>query len=181
MILLNQQKVPGHGVKVRASFRLEDKDLSGTSSATDTAEGGIKPQSLSVSLSIKYTDDSDLTRLLAMARAIDTQTGKRQVYKITNGTAQAGNIRKVKFTENFSYVENATLRMWDVSFTLRECESVPEKIEQRQAQPAATEQSAEGDTITSDEPAPDTITAVANAAGGSVQEMMKRFEATLGR
>lgn len=184
MIMLNGQKVPGHDVKVRANFRLEDKDLSGMSSATDTAEGGIKPQTLSVSLIIKFDDKADLTRLIAMARAID-EAGKRMVYDIYNESANAGNIRKVRFTENFNYTEADSQRKWNVSFTLRECESVPEKIEQRQEQPAATEQTAEGDTVGStatEGQTTETLSAPAPAAEmhGTVWQMMKKFDAILG-
>ena len=156
MITLNGERLPGFNMTIRANFRLEDKDLSGQSSASDTAEAGIKPQVLSVSMQIRMKDAGDLSRLIAMARAQD-DTGKRTVYDIVNPTAAAGNIRQVKFSENFSYVENDTTRAWQVNFTLREFQSVPEKIEQRQEQPTATEQTAEGETITSTEPEEETV------------------------
>ena len=145
MIELNGSRVPGHDIKVRGNFRIEEKDLSGQSSATDTAEEGIKRQVLSVTLVIRFEDGKDLTRLIALARAVD-ENGQRVVYDIVNETAKAANIHQVKFSDNFTYSENDT-QSWQVSFSLREFLSVPEKVEARQEQPAAEEQSAEGDTV----------------------------------
>ena len=150
MIELNGTRVPGHKMMVRGNFRIEEKDLSGQSSASDTAEEGIKPQTLSVSLVIRFDDQEDLTRLIGLARAVN-EAGQRVVYDIENDTARAGNIRQVKFSENFTYSENDTERSWQVNFTLRESLSIPEKIEARQEQPAAQEQTTEGETVASAE------------------------------
>lgn len=157
MIELNGTRVPGHDIRVRGNFRIEDKDLSGQSSASDTAEEGIKPQTLSVSLTIRFEDETDLTRLIAMARAVD-ENGERVIYDINNHTARAAKIRQVKFSENFTYQDNGNLRRWQVSFTLREHLSVPEKVEARQTQAAAEEQTAEGEVVAdaNTAPAPET-------------------------
>lgn len=145
MMALNGVRVPGHNMTVRANFRLDEKELSGQSSATDTAETGIKPQTLSVSLTLGHQEVKDLSILIALARAVD-DSGQRTLYTITNLTAKAGNIRKVRFTDNFTWAENDGTKSWQVNFTLKEHQSVPEKIEQRQETPAVMEPSAESET-----------------------------------
>ena len=154
MIELNGTRVPGHDMRVRGNFRIEEKDLSGQSSASDTAEEGIKPQTLSVSLTIRFDDETDLNKLIALARAVD-ENGQRVIYDINNRTARAANIRQVKFSENFTYQDNDNQRSWQVNFTLREFLSVPEKVEARQEPTVAQEQTTEGETVATPEPTPE--------------------------
>ena len=135
MITLNNIRVPGTGMLVRAQFKLAAEDLGGQSSASDQAETGISPQTLSVSLTIPLVEHDDMNTLIQLARATE-ENGQRRIYDIVNCTAAAGNIRQVRFSDNFSYAEDGSLRIWRVSFSLREYLSVPEKVEHRQKQPA---------------------------------------------
>lgn len=142
MMLLNGAALPIKQMSIRAGFRIEEKDLSGSGSSTATAEAGIKPQTLTVSGIIDQKRPGDLARLAALARAKDT-AGAMVQYAITNATAQALQIRKVRFCDNFTVTEGSTQRLWQVSFTLKEIESVPEKVEARGPVAAASEAGAD--------------------------------------
>ena len=48
--------------------------------------------------------------------------------------------------DNFSVSEVNGQKAWQVNFTLAEYQSIPEKTEQRQPQPASKDQSGEGET-----------------------------------
>ncbi|MET4706738.1 hypothetical protein [Endozoicomonas lisbonensis] len=155
MIELNGVRVPGHNMTIRGTLRLEDKDLSGQTSASETAEEGIKPQVLAVSLIINMDAPEELDTLIGMARAVD-DLGDRLIYDIVNTTANSARITRIKFTENLVYSENETQRFWQVNFTLRECQTVPEKIEERQEQPLAQEQTTQGNTVADASETPET-------------------------
>lgn len=130
MITLNGQTVPGFGVKVSASMHLAGEDLSGNSSSTAQAETGDKAKELNISLSIRYSDAKELTRLVGLAEAKGS-TDERVRYNIVNRTAQALGIRQVQFQGDVSVREDDSLFMWSVTFKLVEYQSVPEKKEQR--------------------------------------------------
>ena len=107
---------------------------------------------LSVTLEIPYKQASDLARVISTARSTD-ESGKMTVYRIVNNTAETCKIREVTFSDNFNATEHDTLNLWQVSFTLAEHKTVPEKTEQRQPQPTATEQTS-GSAVTSTQPTP---------------------------
>ena len=152
MLTLNGTKIPGHSLKVRANCHIESKELSGQSSASDRSEEGIKPMTLTVNLEISYKHSDDLTRLLSLARATGSN-GRMIVYRIVNTISEACKIREVTFTDNFTVTEHATLNVWQISFTLAEHRTVPEKTEQRQPQPTAVEQDA-GENVATTQPPP---------------------------
>ncbi len=152
MLTLNNTKIPGHKQKIRANFRIETKELSGMSSASDRSEEGIKPMTLTVTLEIPYKKQEDLTRLIALARSVD-DNGSMTIYQIVNPIAEACKIREVTFTDNFNASDHDQLKLWQVSFTLAEHRTVAEKNEQRQPQPAAVEQDA-GNEVASTLPPP---------------------------
>ncbi len=152
MLTLNEIRIPGHNLKVRSNFRIESKELSGMSSASDRSEEGIKPMTLTVTLEIPYKKQDDLTRLITLARSVD-DNGSMTIYRIVNAIAEACKIREVTFTDNFNVAEHDQLNLWQVSFTLAEHRTVAEKNEQRQPQPAAVEQDA-GNEVASTLPPP---------------------------
>lgn len=152
MLTLSNIRIPGHNLKVRANFRIETKELSGQSSASDRSEEGIKPMTLTVTLEIHYKKPDDLTRLISIARSVD-DNGNMTVYQIVNPIAEACKIREVTFTDNFNVAEHDNLKLWQVSFTLAEHRTVAEKSEQRQPQPTAVEQDA-GNNVASTLPPP---------------------------
>ncbi len=151
MLTLNNTRINGHNLTVRANFRIDSKELSGQGSATDRSEEGFKPMTLAVSLIIPYDQPNDLGRLMELARSTDSK-GKQTVYNIVNNTAKTCKIRQVTFTENLTAGEDEGLRQWQVNFTLVEYRSVSEKTEQRRAKPAANAQVADSRTTTSTVP-----------------------------
>lgn len=151
MLMLNNTRINGHNLTVRANFRIDSKELSGQSSATDRSEQGFKPMTLAVSLTIPYDKPGNLTRLVELSRATGSD-GKQTVYNIVNNTAKTCKIRQVTFTDNFTAGQDGTLRQWQVNFTLVEYNSVPEKTEQRQEKPAAIAQAADTDSTASTMP-----------------------------
>ncbi len=145
MLTLNNTTILGHSLNVRANFKIESKEISGQTSGSDRSEEGIKPCTLSVSLQIPFQKSVDLTRLRDLATA-QISTGNLQVYDIVNETAAAMKVRQVTFMDNFTVSEVDGQKAWQVNFTLAEYQSIPEKTEQRQPQPAAKDQSGEGET-----------------------------------
>ncbi|BBL73959.1 hypothetical protein [Methylomagnum ishizawai] len=152
MLWLDGKKIQGHGLRVSAALPLASEDMSGNSSATPKAETGDKGKSLSVSLQIRYQDAAWLSDLIALAEGKDGNQ-ERRMFAIQNRTAQAMGIKQVKFDGNLDVKEADRLRAWEVSFTLAEYRSTPEKVEERNPKAAARSTAAQ--------------TATGTAAGGS--------------
>jgi hypothetical protein len=74
-----------------------------------------------------------------MASAKD-DAQNRKVYRIGNDMALALKIRNVKFTGRINAREHESLLAWNVSFELREHNSVAEQKETRQKQQTKPEQ-----------------------------------------
>ena len=140
---LGSYNVPGYGLKVTGGMEIYEEDLSGETSGSDTAHKGIKPKTLSVSLSIRYQDDNQLKELIRVLEAKDS-TGEMKVYTVANRTANTGGITQVKCFERVEWTEQDGLRAWSVNFKLREHLSVPEKVEQRQKGVAAVVEKEDG-------------------------------------
>ncbi|BCS89954.1 hypothetical protein PSDVSF_31960 [Pseudodesulfovibrio sediminis] len=130
-------------------------DASGETSSTDEVDKGTKAKKLPVSLVIPFTNETDLKQLIRVAEA--KKNGTRKVYTITNRTANVAGIRQVRFAEGFSWQEKDGLHAWDVSFTLKEYLSNPERVEQRETKSASVVQTSQGK-------ATDEITEVAGTA-----------------
>ena len=143
---LNDFTVPGDNIKVNGGLRIETESLSGNTSATDRASKGIKPKTFTVQLLIKFNQSDDLTGLIKIAEAVDSN-GKLEVYDVVERSVNVANVRQVQFSDNVSWREMDDHHAWRVSFTLIEHKSVPEKKEQRIAQASASPQQAEGNVI----------------------------------
>lgn len=141
-MILSGYKVPGFGLRVRASMDIRTGDISGETSGTDEVDKGTKGKSLTVSLSIPFTKPADLRQLIRVSEAKDD--GERRIYTITDTTANLGGVRQVRFAERVGWEEKDGLRAWDVSFTLREYLSNPEREEQRDPKPKAAAQVNDG-------------------------------------
>ncbi len=147
VLVLDQTSIQGYDQRVTASQDLPDKDLSADSSSTSVAEGGIKPTKLSVTLKIRYTDKLNLKSLVNLSRSVDDQ-GVRRVYQVINQTAQAYNVRQARFTERVRAAELSDQQAWQVTFTLLEHNSVPERTEDRQQTSSTTNQPSSDGTPT---------------------------------
>jgi len=131
-LVLDSTPINGYDTKVNGELIMPDKDLSGNTSNSSTAEEGFKPKKISVSLKIKYVDINDLSALITLSQTLNS-SDERKIYTIINQTAKAFNVRQVKFTERLRAAELDDQQAWQVNFTLLEHNSIPEKTEKRQA------------------------------------------------
>ena len=139
MLSLNGELIKLSSARVEMSMELKDQDMSGQSSGTDSAEQGDKGKKLSITGQIPFNDSAMLTRLYQLASAKD-EYQNRLIYRVANSTAQALKIRQAKFTGRINASEHGSLLAWNISFELREHNSVAEQKEQRQAQQVKSNQ-----------------------------------------
>ncbi len=130
MLALDGMPVNLDSMKVEMSMELKDQDMSGQSSGTETAEQGDKGKKLTFSGRVSFVNVGTLTQLYTLASA-KNEANERKVYRIGNDIALALKIRNVKFTGRINASEHDTLQAWNVSFELREFNSVAEQKEQR--------------------------------------------------
>lgn len=136
MLWLDGKKIQGKDMRVSGSLPLASEDMSGNSSATPKAETGDKGKSLAVSMRIPFTEPTWLSDLIALAEGKDGNQ-ERSRFNIQNRTAQAMGLKQVVFDGNLDARESDKLRQWEVSFTLAEYRSTPEKKEERAPKAAA--------------------------------------------
>ena len=132
---LNGEPIRMKNLTVAPSLKFKEKDRSGQTSSTDTAEQGTKAKELKVSGLIPFTDEKQLVRLFEMAES-KSHGGERSRYRVANHTANAVKFRIGIFAENIEATEQNNLMAWSVKFTLREQNSVSEKRESRLNTPA---------------------------------------------
>ncbi|EQA2400212.1 hypothetical protein ACXZ3X_001142 [Escherichia coli] len=128
ILTLNGETVKMLNLKVEAVLPFKDKDQSGQTSGMQKSEGGIKAKELNVTGTVPFRNVEFLTRIFELAEGVDGG-GAQTVYRVSNFTAAAINMRQATFTGRVSAPESDSLRAWNVSFTLREYSSVPEKKE----------------------------------------------------
>ena len=105
-LLLDGDPIPGIDHRVTAQGQIERKDLSGQNSATAASHGGWKAWLLQVSVKVPMDDDIDLLRLRVLFQTEQGEdafgsfgTGKPKVFEITEPTANAMGIFKVRFPD----------------------------------------------------------------------------------
>lgn len=169
LLLLDGTAVQGKGLKVTANLRIEADDLSGQTSNTEKAHTGFKPKTLTVVLTIPYTNAAWLRDLLRLAEATEGG-GQLKTYRVVNDTAAAFGLRQVQFAEGVSAREDDVLALWRVQFGLTELRSNPERVEKRSARGPVTAQAGTGSAIGG-----------ASDAGedGQMPQQLTGFEATL--
>lgn len=138
-LALNGEPIRMVNMTVSPSLKFKDKDKSGQTSSTDTAEQGTKAKEIKVEGMIPYTDSAQLTRLFELAEAT-SKGGERQRYRVANPTAKAVKLRQVMFAGDLEAKEQKNVMAWAVSFTLKEQNSVSEKKEQRLKMPDSKQQ-----------------------------------------
>lgn len=148
-IHLNGTKIPGHNQKVSVQLNLAGEDMSGQGSYTPQAETGDKPKEISVSTSIRFVDEADLTRLITLAEAKNA-SDERMIYNVINTTANAMSIRQVRFQGSVQVREDESLKLWLISFNLIEYRSVSEKKQARAAGKTVGTQTPTGTPISGD-------------------------------
>lgn len=121
--------------EISAEYDLPEEDQSGQSSSTNSSEKGIKPKKLSVSGLIEYSTPDRLSRLIELSYQTESG-GAKKLYRVANATANVINLREAVFGGKVSVSPHSSLLAWQVSFTLSERKSVPEKREARAQQRA---------------------------------------------
>lgn len=185
IIYLDGNRLPGFNYTITASYQLADQDLSGKSSSTLTADDGDKAKSLNVRCSIRMSTPGELRALKNVLEARDGDH-ERVVYSIINDTAMALDIRRVQPSGAVYVTEGQTLRQWDVSFTLKEFDSVPEKkqvqaVERKTKAKKVAAQAATGAPVTPSASASGSGASASAGSGGSAASdtNLTQFEQTV--
>ncbi len=140
VLALDGEAILLRNITVSATLQLPDKDMSGQSTSTTSAQQGSKAKELRVSGTIDFSDEHILTRIFQLAEATEGN-GARKRYRIANATAQAINMRQGIFSGGVDVTEQQGKMHWQVTFTLKEKLSVPEKASARSgAQKAVVKQ-----------------------------------------
>ena len=126
VLVLDQTQIKGHEIRVTGSQELASQDLSGDTSNSEVMETGFKPVKLAVSMRIAFKDQQDLLSIVQLARALG-EGGTRKIYQVQNITAEAYKVRQVRFNQQVRAAELADEQSWQVSFTLVEYNTVPER------------------------------------------------------
>ena len=139
MFALDGQTFNLKNIQVGFSREFKAQDQSGMSSATDDSEQGEKAAELDISGVISFHDLALLATLQDMSTAKD-ESGDRMAYRVVNDVVNAFKVKTVKFTGRFSVTPQENQMAWDVSFKLKEHNSVAEQKEQRQKDQTKPEQ-----------------------------------------
>ncbi|WP_208950164.1 hypothetical protein [Rahnella sp. ChDrAdgB13] len=144
LLALDGEGISMQNMLVSPSMQFQEKDQSGQTSSTANAEQGIKAKELRVSGLITFDDQAVLQRLFQIASATES-SGALKTYRVAHETATAINFREGTFTGQIDAVPQEDRLAWQVSFTLREKGSVPEKRQARSAnKTASTKQTGAG-------------------------------------
>lgn len=139
-------EIQGRNLKTSIELEIERKDLSGESSSGAFAPAGAKTQKVSVSLQIEKKNPQHLLALIRKSQE-NNEDGSPVIFSIANAHCAARGIRQVYFEGTVSSSDADGVQAWNVSFSLREYNSVSEKLEGRE-------------TLKEAEAAPDGVTAV---------------------
>ena len=150
-LALNGTPIYMNNLMTSVSVKREQKDMSGSKSSTKNSEKGVKAKELQVSGIIPYERKEWLTTLFNLAEA-ETGKGEQAKYRVSSVTAEAVNMREVQFADTVNAQEMENRLAWQVSFTLREVNSVAEKKEARKAKPQVKTQSEKAPVAQSSQP-----------------------------
>lgn len=137
MLTLDGEPIVMKSMRISASMQFQDKDQSGQTSSTSSSEQGEKAKELDVSGLVPFNDEQTLSRLFELADS-KSDGGKRHIYRVGSLLAKSVKVRQAKFAGRITASEQEGLLAWQVQFTLREHNSVPEKREQRLPKAPAT-------------------------------------------
>ncbi|MBL5884866.1 MULTISPECIES: baseplate complex protein [Lelliottia] len=136
ILALDGKAVPLKNITISPSMQFKEKDQSGQSSSTDKAEQGIKAKELRVSGIVPFSRIDDLRIIFELASATGSG-GALHVYRVGNVLARAIKFRECTFSGQIDASRASGLQAWQVSFTLREKTSVPERRQARADKKAA--------------------------------------------
>lgn len=129
-LALDGEAVPLKDMKVTMTMQYQEKDQSGQSSSTASAQQGIKAKEMRISGLIPFSKPEILRRLFELGSATG-DNGDLKVYRVANMTASAVNFRQATFSGQIDAPQQDGKMAWLVTFTLREHVSVPEKKQAR--------------------------------------------------
>ena len=136
--------IRGKNLKTSIELEIERKDLSGDSSSGAFAPAGAKTQKITISLQIEKKNPQHLLGLIQKSQE-NNDDGSPVIFNISNDHCAARGIRQAYFEGTVSSADADGVQAWNVSFTMREYNSVPEKLEGREEQKEAE---ATGDGVT---------------------------------
>lgn len=139
-LALNGTPIYLNNINMTATVKHEQEDMSGSKSSTKTSNKGIKAKEVKVQGIIPYAYREWLTTVFKLAESIDNK-GNPLTYRISAIIADVINMREVQFSEGITVQEAQNGLWWEVSFTLREVNSVAEKREKRIKKPKVKTQS----------------------------------------
>ncbi|TCJ98842.1 hypothetical protein EV694_1269 [Volucribacter psittacicida] len=139
-LALNGTPIYLNNIIMSLSVKREEKDMSGQKSSTKKSDKGIKAKELTVNGIIPYKCKEWLTDLFKLAEAED-EKGEQVKYRVSAIIAESVNMREVTFSDSITATEQQNNMAWQISFTLREVNSIAEKKEARKAKPQAKVQS----------------------------------------
>ncbi|EEZ2512146.1 hypothetical protein NLW11_004945 [Escherichia coli] len=156
LLALDGEGIFMQNMVISPSMQFQEKDQSGQTSSTANAEQGIKAKELRVTGMITFDNERALQRIFQLASAT-TGDGALKVYRIANATAAAINFREGTFSGQIDAQQQTDRLAWQVSFTLRERRSVPEKRQARAAPASSRKQTpqtpgAKGKTVADETP-----------------------------
>lgn len=127
---LDDYSFPQRELQVSLSSEIDNEDISGETSGTDTVNKGFKAKQLSVSFQIPRDQPELLTEFYRILEAVDND-GNQIVYNINNPLADACRVNKVIFVGRANVSHMNKLIAWQITCNLKEQISIPEKTEQR--------------------------------------------------
>lgn len=168
-LALNGTPVYMFNMMSSVSVKREQKDMSGSKSSTKNSDKGVKAKELQVSGVIPYSRKEWLTAIFNFAEA-ETGKGEQEKYRVSSVTAEAVNMREVQFVDSVVAQEMDSRLAWQVSFTLREVNSVAEKKEERKAKPKVKTQGEKAPVAKSSQASPPSAPAQGQEAGNKSED-----------
>ena len=117
-----------------------------------------------------------LSQLIKLAEAVD-DTGARVVYNLSDATAKAADIRQVIFHGDFNVRKLKEVNAWQVTFDLRQKNSIAEAKEQRAANAdTPVSDTATGQAVTGSEDTTRTDTADNTSQHGMMYHYLQKLD-----
>jgi hypothetical protein len=161
-----------HSKKVNIKLPIKNKSVGGDSSATDTVNAGTKAKTITVAGLIKFDDKSILEEITQLAEKVE-EDGSRSIYSITHDAANAMRVRQVYFDGDLDVREAQDVKAWNITFSLKQYNSVAEATEAKNTNTSAVVQ----DSVTGEEiAAPEIEEEQAINANGTVYKMLKKLD-----
>jgi hypothetical protein len=166
---LDNFEFPSDELQVTCDLGINDKDMGGSSSSTESSINGFEPIIINVNLLITFDNEKIVKEIKNLAQSVDDK-GAQTIYSILDRTSNVMGVSKVRFSSKVSLRELSNHKQgWTFSFTLKEHRSVAERKDER----LTPQQSAS--------PAPATGTTVATTQSPETQEQLTSVEQVLSK